>query len=132
MPGRRGAFPVAWCGVDAGIMQGEVVAAQGQVDAHADVAAQAAHAVVPPAVLHGVGVQVAVGVAVAEGEDVGKRLSFRRRAEDFVAPGVRIVYVEVSRGDVEVADCFAVRDVEVEDAHVADGRCNRPRLISLG
>jgi hypothetical protein len=87
-----------------------------------------------------------------------------RRAEDFVAPGVRIVYVEVSRGDVEVADddgfvvCasevvdvggngvqpaqfvvvffvahrFAVRDVEVEDAHVADGRCNRPRLISLG
>ena len=87
-----------------------------------------------------------------------------RRAEDFVAPGVRIVYVEVSRGDVEVADddgfvvcafefvnvggngvqpaqfvvvffvadCFAVRDVEVEDAHVANARCNRPRLISLG
>ena len=108
---------MAWFGVDAGIMQGEVVAAQGQVDTHANVAAQAAHAVIPPAVLHGVGVQVAVGVAVAEGEDVGKRPSFRRRAEDFVAPGVRVVYVEVSRGDVEVADDdgFVVCASEVVD-----------------
>lgn len=74
---------MAWRDVDAGIMQGEVVAAQGQVDAHADVAAQTAHAVIPPAVLHGVGVQVAVGVAVAEGEDVGKRLSFRPPSRGF-------------------------------------------------
>ena len=66
----RGAFPVAWCGVDAGIMQGEVVAAQGQVDAHADVAAQAAHAIVPPAELLGVRVQRAVSVFEAEREDV--------------------------------------------------------------
>ena len=57
-------------GVDAGIKQRKRVAGKGQVNAQANVAAQAAHAIVPPAELLGVRVQRAVSVFEAEREDV--------------------------------------------------------------
>ena len=96
--------------------------------------------------------QRAVGVLEAQREEVGERLPFGGGAEDFVAPFVRVVHVEVGGGDVVVADDdesgvfalqvvnvagdgvqpvqfvgvffvadrFAVGDVEVQYAHVAD------------